>query len=449
MMAEVDVAGVSLWGMEIGALAWNPEKKVGEFQYTPEFLDTPFELAPLKMPKSPRVYGFPGLNEETFKGLPGMLADSLPDRFGNQLINAWLARQGRKPNSFNPVERLCYVGRRGMGALEYTPASGPRAATDAPIAVEELVRLSNKVLSDRGASSARLDEEIDEAAMQQILQVGTSVGGARAKAIIAWNEKTGEVRSGQLDLGEGFGHWILKLDGITENQDKEGFDPQGYCAREYVYYLMAREAGMEMAECRLMEENGRRHFLTRRFDRAHSPTGPGERVGDKIFMQSLCALGHYDYNTPGSVSYDELFLDMEMLGLGRAAAQEQFRRLVFNVLAMNRDDHTKNTSFLMDKAGQWRLSPAYDVTFAFNPAGDFTSEHQMTINGKADGITRADLEAIAKRAGVSRQARDRIIDQVIEAVTLWPALSEEYGVPEALIKEADQGLALARRSFLG
>jgi len=436
------MARVRLWGADVGAVVWDPASGTGSFEYFDSFIRAGVDLAPFHMPRRPGVWRFPSLNRDTFSGLPGLLADSLPDRFGNALINAWLARQGRKPESFNPVERLCYIGRRGMGALEYEPASGPAEVLGHAIEVAELVRLSNDVLNARAAGRASLDGDADADSMRQVLQVGTSAGGARAKAVIAWNEHSGEVRSGQMDVPPEFGHWILKLDGITHNRDKEASDdPQGHGIREYIYYLMARDAGIEMSECRLFEENGRHHFMTRRFDRRDR--------GEKKVMQSLCALAHADYNTPGAYSYEELFGVMRELGLGAAAAREQFRRLVFSVLGCNRDDHTKNTAFLMDKQGQWALSPAFDLTFAYNPLGQWTAGHQMTVNGKREGITRADLEVVGLRAGLQKAFVREVLERVDAALAQWSRRAEQFPLPEAIRADTSRALQKQRAEVLG
>ncbi|MFN3712223.1 MAG: type II toxin-antitoxin system HipA family toxin [Alcanivoracaceae bacterium] len=436
------VAEVYLWGLQVGAVAWDSSRSLASFEYTSEFFDVGIELAPLKMPIGRQVYSFPALNKETFRGLPGMLADSLPDKYGDALINSWLARQGRSPGDADPVERLCFVGRRGMGALEYRPAKGAESGPDEVLRIDELVRISDSILSDRASRGAILHDDISDEAMRQIVHVGSSAGGARAKAIIQWNPETGEVRSGQVNLRPGFEHWMLKLDGITHSRDKESsYDPRGYGIREYVYYEMAKAAGLEMTECRLLMENGRSHFMTRRFDR--------EGDGGKLVMQSLCAIGHYDYNVPGSCGYDELFQLMQQLGLDATATREQFRRMVFNVLGCNRDDHTKNIAFLMDKSGVWSLSPAFDITFAWNPTGSWTNGHQMTINGRRDNISRDDLISVGKRAGLSTSVMGRIIDQVRTGVAQFPALASQHGLPGSLVSETEAGLAMARQQFGG
>jgi serine/threonine-protein kinase HipA len=374
------------------------------------------------MPLAERVYSFPELPRRTFRGLPGLLADSLPDRFGNNLINAWLARQGRTPESFDAVERLCYTGQRGMGALEFRPAQGPSAQTSGSIQIAEVVTLASEILSRQKEFATSFQDPEREEALQTILRVGTSAGGARAKALIAWNPSTGEVRSGQLDAPAGFSHWLLKFDGVSGNKDKELDDPQGYGLIELAYSRMARAAGITMSDCRLLEENGRRHFMTRRFDR--------DDAGNKLHMQSLGALAHFDYNEPGSYSYEQAFLIMRQLQLPMRDVEQQYRRMVFNLVARNQDDHVKNIAFLMDRAGQWSLSPAFDITWSFNPTGDWTATHQMSVNGKRDQFTRADLLAVGRSAQLKRGRAEAIAEEVITAVRDWPRFATEANVPE-------------------
>ena len=421
------VAAVELWGTRIGAVALTDSTGVAAFEYEPAFLASGIQLAPLTMPLEERVYSFPELPRRTFRGLPGLLADSLPDRFGNNLINAWLARQGRTPESFDAVERLCYTGQRGMGALEFKPAQGPSAETSKPIQISELVTLASEILSRQQGLAASFQDPEQEQALQTILRVGTSAGGARAKALIAWNPSTGEVRSGQLEAPAGFSHWLLKFDGVSGNKDKELEDPQGYGLIELAYSRMARAAKITMSDCRLLEENGRSHFMTRRFDRDDS--------GNKLHMQSLGALAHFDYNEPGSYSYDQTFLVMRKLQLPMRDLEEQYRRMVFNLVARNQDDHVKNIAFLMDRTGQWSLSPAFDITWSFNPAGDWTATHQMTVNGKRDQFTRADLLAAGRSAQLKRGRTEAIVEEVIAAVRDWLRYAAEAGVPEDRYRE--------------
>ncbi|HKS05652.1 MAG TPA: HipA domain-containing protein [Gemmatimonadaceae bacterium] len=415
------IAEVRLWGRSIGAVALDDARGVATFEYDPEFAQSGIQLSPIMMPLASRVYEFPALARETFHGLPGLLADSLPDKFGNALIDAWLATEGRAPESFSAVERLCYVGTRGVGALEFAPVIGPKLRTATEIDIDALVRLASDVLSQRKNLRARFDDEEKARALRDLLVVGTSAGGARAKALIAWNPATNEVRSGQVAAGEGFEYWLLKFDGVSNNRDKELDDPLGYGAIEYAYYLMARAAGITMNECRLLEENGRRHFMTRRFDRLAG--------GEKLHMQSLCALAHFDFNAAGAYAYEQALLIIRQLELPTSAIEEQFRRMVFNVVARNQDDHVKNIAFLMDKSGAWSLAPAFDVTYAYNPSGAWTASHQMTINGKRDGFTVDDFVACEKSAGMKRGRARAILDDVISAVKRWPTFAADAKVP--------------------
>ena len=411
------IAEVQLWGRTIGAVSLEEGREVAAFQYDPAFARSGIELSPLAMPLHQQVYEFPTLSRSTFHGLPGLLADSLPDKFGNSLIDAWLATQGRTPESFQAVERLCYTGARGMGALEFAPVQGPKSRTSAKIEIDALVRLASEVLTHRGDVRGHFHEAGKEKSLRDILQVGTSAGGARAKAVIAWNRATNEVRSGQITAGEGFDYWLLKFDGVAGNKDKELEDPKGYGAIEYAYYLMAKAAGISMSECRLLEENGRRHFMTRRFDRLAG--------GAKLHMQSLCALAHFDFNQPGAYAYEQALLTIRQLKLPMAEVEQQFRRMVFNIVARNQDDHVKNIAFLMNRQGEWSLAPAFDVTYSFNPTGLWTATHQMTLNGKRDGFVQEDFAACAKAAVMKRGRAATIIEEVRAAVQCWPDFAAE------------------------
>ena len=411
------VAEVKLWGRTIGAVALGENAQVSRFEYDPAFLQSGIEISPLSMPLARQVYSFPELARMTFHGLPGLLADSLPDKFGNALINAWLARQGRTPESFNAVERLCYIGSRGMGALEFAPALGPVAKRTTHIEVGKLVELASEILTQRNDLQVSLH---DDNALRDILRVGTSAGGARAKAVIAWNPRTNEVRSGQVRAAREFEYWLMKFDGVSGNRDKELEDPQGYGAIEYAYYRMATDAGIAMSPCRLFEENARRHFMTRRFDRLAG--------GEKLHMQSLCALAHYDFNQAGAYAYEQALQVIRRLGLPMSAVEEQFRRMVFNIVGRNQDDHVKNIAFLMDKAGHWSLSPAFDMTYSFQPTGKWTSVHQMTLNGKRDGFVLEDFKACARAAAMKRGRAESIITEVRAVISRWREYAEEAGV---------------------
>ncbi|MFG0327788.1 MAG: type II toxin-antitoxin system HipA family toxin [Phycisphaerales bacterium JB037] len=414
------VAEVRMWGRQIGAVTVDGPGGVASFQYTEPFRRSGIEVAPLMMPLSSKVYRFPGLTERSFHGLPGMLADSLPDKFGNAVIDAWLAAQGRLPYEIDAVERLCYTGKRGMGALEFEPAEGPQADEAVPLEVAALVRLASQVLTDRERFKTNWEDGREATALRQILQVSASAGGARAKALIAWNPTSNEILSGQITAPPGFEYWLLKFDGVSNNRDKELADPQGYGAIEYAYSLMARAAGIHMADCRLLEENGRRHFMTRRFDRTNG--------GDKLHMQSLGALGHFDFNDAGSHSYEQAIMVIRRLRLSMDDIEEQFRRMAFNIVARNQDDHVKNIAFLMDKKGKWSLSPAFDVSYSYNPSGAWTSTHQMSMNRKRDGFTRADFDEFAETASMKRGRADAILDEVLDAVTRWREFAAEADV---------------------
>jgi serine/threonine-protein kinase HipA len=416
------IAKVQLWGRTIGAVSLEAGRDVAAFEYDPEFAGSGIQLSPLVMPLSGQVHQFPELPRNTFHGLPGLLADSLPDKFGNALIDAWLATQGRTPENFSAVERLCYTGTRGMGALEFAPVLGPKPRKASKLEVDALVRLAGEVLTHRGRLQGHLHAAGKAKALRAILTVGTSAGGARAKAVIAWNPQTHEVRSGQIVAGDGFEHWLLKFDGVAGNRDKERDDPTGYGAVEFAYHRMARAAGITMSECRLLEENGRRHFMTRRFDRLAG--------GEKLHLQSLCALAHFDFNQAGAYGYEQALLAIRRLQLPMSAVEEQFRRMVFNVVARNQDDHVKNIAFLMNQLGEWSLAPAFDVTYSYNPAGAWTGTHQMTLNGKRDGFTREDFVQCARSALMKRGRAATILEEVQATVERWPEFAAEAGVPD-------------------
>jgi serine/threonine-protein kinase HipA len=418
------LAEVRLWGKTIGAVSLQDGEEVASFEYDAAFAQSGIQVAPIVMPLSRRVYRFPELARQTFVGLPGLLADSLPDKFGNALIDAWLASRGRQPDSLNAVERLCYTGERGMGALEFAPAIGPQAKQTTHIEVSKLVELASEVLTHRNKLQAAFSAEGSEDALRDILRVGTSAGGARAKAVIAWNPQTNEVRSGQINAGDGFEYWLLKFDGVSGNKDKELEDPKGYGLIEYAYYLMALECGIDISECRLFKENGRSHFMTRRFDRL--------AAGEKLHMQSLCALAHFDFNMAGAYSYEQALLVMRQLQLPMQAVEQLFRRMAFNIVARNQDDHVKNIAFLMNKSGEWSLAPAFDMTYSFNPAGAWTASHQMTMNGKRDGFTLEDFNACAKTASMKRGRARQIVADVQATVSKWGSFAEKAGVPDVV-----------------
>jgi serine/threonine-protein kinase HipA len=416
----VDVAYVRLWDKLVGAVAWNEKNGYADFEYDPAFIRQGLEVSPLMMPLAKTIYSFPEQKKGTFHGLPGMLADALPDRFGNTLIDLWLARQGRSPGDFSPVERLCYMGTRAMGALEFQPALEPRSKRSERLEIAELVDLAARILEHKRDLTTNFLKDREDA-VKTIIRVGTSAGGNRAKAVIAWDPKTGEVRSGQLEILPGFEPWILKFDGVS---DELLGDPKGFGRIEYAYYLMALKAGIPMSPSRLLEENGRAHFMTRRFDR--------DLGGNKIHTQSLCALAHYDFNASGEYGYEQAFNVILRLNLGHEALQDMYRRMIFNVLSRNQDDHTRNIDFLMDRDGAWRLAPAFDMVWAYNPAGRWTDRHQMSVHGKRNDFTRADLEAPAAEYDI--RGAGKILDEVAGAVARWPEFARLAGVDSPMSK---------------
>lgn len=417
-------ATVNLWGRQIGAVQWNEARGFAAFEYTPEFAASGIEVAPLTMPLRRGIHDFPSLPKETFKGLPGLLADSLPDKFGNALIDRWLVEQGRTPGSFNPVERLCYTGRRGMGALEFEPSRREAGDRSGRIDIAPLVDLANRVIAARDTLAGVLQGSDDQKALEDILSVGTSAGGARAKAVLAWNEETGEFRSGQLDAGPGFTHWLMKFDGVSGNADKEVADPLGFGRLEYACHLLACAAGVTMSPSRLHEEGGRAHFMTRRFDRTPE--------GKKLHMQSLCAMRHFDFNMARAYSYEQAIETMRMLRLDRSQIEQQVRRAFLNVFLRNQDDHTKNIAFLMNGRGQWSLSPAFDVVYSYNPKGAWTSEHQMSLSGKTDGFELEDLQQYGRFADLKPRETSAILEEIRDAFARWGTFAEAAGMPKAM-----------------
>lgn len=423
-------AGIHLYDTLIGAARWDANRELAVFEYDPVFLGSGIQVSPLMLPLRPGRFTFPELDRTTFKGLPGLLADSLPDKFGNLLIDQWLARQGRSAASFNPVERLCYLGSRAMGALEFQPVLLPDQPPER-LELASLVQLAQEVLDARAALHTRLDDQPGHA-LTTILRVGTSAGGARAKAVISWHPRTGEIRSGQVNPPEGFEPWLLKFDGVSGNRDKELADPVGYGRIEYAYHLMARAAGINMSDCRLLEEHGRAHFMTKRFDRLPD--------GGKLHMQSLCAMAHFDFNQAGAYSYEQAFQVARQLGLAHPDLAELYRRALFNVMARNQDDHTKNLAFLMNRRGAWSLAPAFDLTYAHNPSGAWTSRHQMSLAGKRDAFTMEDLQEAGRAASLKPRQIKTILQQVQKTVARWPEFAAIAGVPAPLVSSLQAGL---------
>ncbi len=418
-----NTAEVYMWGTRIGIIHLEDGEDYASFEYDADFAKSRVEVSPIRMPLSRTVYAFPNLAGESFHGVPGLIADSLPDKFGNAVISQWLAEQGRTESSFNVIDRLCYTGSRGMGALEYVPTAGPEGDIDDPISIDRMAEFASNILKNRKKAHLHMNDNISA---KQLLLLGSSAGGARAKAVIAWNEESGDIRSGQICAGEGYGYWIIKFDGIEGNGDHDTEDVPKYTRIEYAYHLMASEAGINMSECRLFNENGRNHFMTKRFDRTDD--------GKKIHMQTLGALAHLDYNIPCLCSYEQLAIYARQIGVNEPDIEQIFRRMVFNVLAVNQDDHVKNFSFLMNRNGKWRLAPAYDLTFAYNPDNKWLSAHQMNINGKNKGITCDDLLRSGSKMDISTARCKRIMEEVNSATGRWPICAEKAGVPECTIE---------------
>lgn len=416
------IVQVKLWGDLIGAVAWDAKRNTSVFEFTEDFVRLGLDTAPLMMPiedlqRGQRIFSFAELAINTFEGLPGMLADALPDAFGNTVLRAWLRTQNRTAESLTPLEKLSYIGSRAMGALEFEPSSQVVVAQE-DVEVSRLVELTNKVMASKEQVDISLSEE-EELAMSELIRVGTSAGGMRPKAIVGYNPESKQIKSGQLDLSQGFIHYLLKFDGVHNS----GLgDPKGYGRSEMAYYKMALDCGIKMMPCTLLEENGRAHFMTKRFDRGDN--------GKKIHMQTLCAISHFDYNKPGGYDYEDAFEEMRALNLGYDEIEALYRRMLFNIIARNQDDHTKNISFLMDASGKWKLSPAYDLTWSYNPEGEWTNVHQMSIAGKRDRFVQSELIEVGKRQSIKKPAR--IMNQVLDVVNDWGKYSAEFEVPENL-----------------
>ena len=418
----VDVAEVRIWEELVGAVRWNAKRQLASFQYADTFLAKGIELSPIKMPikNGAQIYTFPELRTtrfeqtSTFKGLPGLLADALPDRYGTQLIDIWLAQNGRLLGSMNPVEQLCFIGNRGMGALQFEPAHFKTEQEAFALEITSLVEVAQKALFSKEKFEVNLHKN-EKKALNEILKIGTSAGGARPKAVIALNKKTGEIRSGQTVAPEGFEHWLLKLDGVSDAQFGQ---THGFGRVEYAYYLMAKECGIQMMESELLEENGRAHFMTKRFDR--------EGGNIRHHLQTFCGIQHFDYNNLYGYSYEQLFQTMRTVKMTYPEAEQMYRRMVFNVMATNYDDHTKNFSFILKQGGRWELSPAYDVCYSYDPSNVWVSQHTLSINGKHNGINTSDLMTIADANNIKKGAK--IIDEIKAIVSHWSEYAERAGV---------------------
>ncbi|ELV8715553.1 type II toxin-antitoxin system HipA family toxin [Vibrio vulnificus] len=427
----------------VGAVSFDTEKGLGSFEYDPSFVKKGVELSPIKMPLSNRIYRFPELDFNTFKGLPGLIVDSLPDDFGNAVLNAWVASQGRSPSDITPLQRLQYTGKRGMGALEYAPATKLRSLNASQqVEIQSLVSIAQEILDSRGNFEVELKQngQDDREAIMSLLSVGMSAGGARPKAVLAFNEDFTQVRSGQTNVPSGFTHYLMKFDGVSEhNKNQETFgDPLGYGAMEFVYHLMANKCGVDMMPCRLLHEGNRRHFITQRFDRIKN---------SKVHVQTLNGLAHIDYKKPGSFSYAELFGIARQLKLSAIDAEQLFKRMTFNIIARNHDDHSKNFAFMLKqdrlKKDKWTLAPAYDLAYSYKPGSKWVNSHWMSLNGKRDNFTRSDFYSLEKLSPIFNKRKiDDIIDTTIEHVSTWRQLAEEWDVPKTLIDEIQENLRL-------
>jgi serine/threonine-protein kinase HipA len=434
----MEVINIRYQAQDVGAVSFDTDKGLGAFEYEPNFVKNGIELSPIKMPLSRRIYSFPELDFTTFKGLPGLIADSLPDDFGNAVLNAWVAGQGRSPNDITPLQRLQYTGKRGMGALEYAPATQLRSLNASQqVEIQSLVSIAQDILDCRDDFTIALAQHgrEDREAMMSLLSVGMSAGGARPKAVLAFNDDYTQVRSGQASVPEGFSHYLMKFDGVSEhNKNQETFgDPLGYGAMEFVYHLMAQKCGVDMMPCQLLQEGNRRHFITQRFDRIKNK---------KIHVQTLNGLAHVDYKKPGSFSYAELFGIARQLTLSATEAEQLLKRMTFNIIARNHDDHAKNFAFML-KNDKWSLAPAYDLAYSYKPGSKWVNSHWMSLNGKRDGFTRADFYSLEKLSPLfSKRKINNIIDETIEHVSCWPQLADEWDVPKTLIEEISTHLRL-------
>ena len=415
------VVKVKLYGKVIGTL--EEIDGVYYFTYNKDFVKSGIQVSPLHMPLADVHYSFPDLKERPFFGLPGLLCDSLPDKYGGELINNWLSAQGRDVESFTVAEKLCYIGKRGMGALEFEPSAKDVRDTATNIEIEKLVELANDVVNKRV-------KECDVSTVNALIKVGTSAGGARAKAIVAYSEKENHFKTGQVDAGEGYEYYLIKFDGIENNKDKDKVDSIYSTRIEYSYYLMCLDCGINMSETRLLEENGKYHFLTKRFDR-YVKNGKMK----KIHMQSLCAIDHAMFHIKQSYSYERTFQTMKRLGLGQDEVEQLFTRMVFNIMAKNQDDHVKNISFLMDKNGKWSLSPAYDMSYSFDPTGKWTNEHQMLVNGKGKDITYEDIFECGKKMDLKTTKINAIINRVYNVISNYPSYAKKANLPDIAVKE--------------
>ncbi len=422
------IVEVKLYGQTIGSVEWNNSKRCSIFQYSREIQNSKLEPSPIIMPTQAKVFETTR-DHVNFHNLPYLLSDSMPDAFGNMMMKEWLKQNNLFIDDINPVNRLTYVGKRGMGALEYKPIKH-KEQDEYSIEVAELLAVAKKVLEGKEETAYH---NLDKDSLSDILRIGTSVGGARAKALIAvkkdMNNKIIEIRPGDIMQPKGYSYWLLKIDGVNEKSLGEG---AGFGKIEYVYYKLAKEAGIDISESYLHEENGRFHFMTKRFERTDD--------GEKIHMQTLGALVGIDYKIPKASSYETLFRVMKRLRIPYNQFEQQYRRMLFNVIARNHDDHVKNFSFLMDKEGIWQISPAYDLTYQYKKGGTWTNIHQSSINGKFDHFTKDDLLSFAKAFGIKKA--NHILEEVLTAVSLWTKTAKEFDIPKKVIDYIGRNLRI-------
>jgi len=425
------VLNVRLWEKDVAVVSWSANSGYATIEFYESFAMNGWDIAPLLMPlqdilRGDRIFSFPANQKKTFKGLPGLLADSLPDDYGNSVIDEWFAVK-QMSVAVTPLDRLCYIGNRGMGALEYKPATEIQGVNESSrVEIAYLTELAQKVLNDRETFFVNIQK--NDKALLDLLRVGTSAGGAKPKAIIAFNETTKEVRSGQIKAPDDFTYWLLKFDGVEGGKLKD--NPLGIGRIEYAYYKMATDCGIHMTECRLLPDGNYTHFMTKRFDRTDQ--------GEKIHVQTLCAIAHFDRDE--RYSYEQIFQTMRRLYFPYSDMEQMYRRMVFNVIARNQDDHTKNHSFIMDKSGEWSLAPAYDVCYAYSPSGQWTNQHQLSLNNKRDNFTMEDLLVMAEKADI-KNAR-KIIMQIIDVVSQWDKYAHDIGVKPVHIEQIKRMLRL-------
>lgn len=434
MNTDIREIEITLWGQKVGRLAWDGDLKAASFRYDRGFLQAGIDIAPLTMPLAESdegtVYRFPENRNACFKGLPGLFADMLPDNFGTRVTDEWFASQGIDPESVATACRLAFVGTHGMGALEFAPAAYPKFMDEsAEFHFKDFTRIVNGIFS--GRDDFRRDIRQGDAPFSDIVRAGSSAGGAKPKAVVAFNETTGEMRCGQVPAPQGFGYWLLKFEGVTFSEHKSPMStPEGLGNIEYAYHKMARDCGIDMTECRLLPAGRLCHFMTKRFDR--------DANGNKLLTQTLAGMAHL--NREERHSYEEMFDIMGRLRLDYGQFEQLFRRTVFNIMGRNHDDHTKNHSFIMNRQGQWRLAPAYDLCYAYKPDGTWTIRHQMSANGKREDFTADDLIAVGEKAGITRPKE--IVGQIADVFSRWTEYAKDCGVRDRHREQIRKNLLL-------